>query len=365
MPLPIPDDHHSPIALRGACTGLPVSAMHALGHTNSLARRLGRSVHCVASTSINSAGGGVTTVTKAAYRRSPGVQVLLVEIELWQSAASNPRAHITASIVGGTASRIVNAGSVTELNGSNDSAAGAQYSRHRSMGVHREWFDVSGLSTGTTYEITVTHNDYASTSSGIRHLTAVEIPMASFDPVGDPANEMGIDPAWTAAGNDLYEGSATGAGGRGYDRAFDQMDKARTLVRRYVQFISREDTSGGALNTNSTSFANLLGGTGTVRTRVRRLRASTVKNPQIVYLRYLAQSGGTLRLVVQAVGQASTNVDITLAATAGSFTSLSSTALALPCDGTDQEVDIKLQAKTVSGANPVFISLCALIEAEV
>lgn len=364
MPLPIPDDHHSPIALRGACAGLPVSAMHALQHTNSLARRLGRTVHYVAAGSTTTAGGGVTTVTKVAYRRSPGVQVLLVEIELWQSSVSNPRAHVTASIVGGSAPRIVTLGASTDLDGTTDIQPAAQYSRKRTMGVYRAWFDVSGLSTTTTYEVTVSHNDYASTSQGIRHLTVSEVPMASFDPVGDPANEMGIDPAWTAAGNDLYEGSATGAGGRGFDRMVDQQDKARTLLRRYVQIFTRQDTLA-TYGTNSTSFTNLIGGTGTFRTRVRRLRKNTVANPQIVYVRYIAQSGGTLRFVVTPVGGASTNYDIVLAATGAGFTAQETAGvLVFPTSGTLQEVDIKPQAKTVLGANPVFISLAASMEAE-
>lgn len=364
MPLPIFDDHHSPIALRGAVVGAPVSAMHAMHHVNSLARRLGRSVEYVASGSFLSASIGTTTVVKAAYRRSPGAQVLCVEIELYDSSASDPRTHVTASIVGGTAPRIATGGS-TDLDGTSDILPQAAYSRnHRG---YRAWFDVTGLSTATTYEITVTHNDFASVSTGIRHLSAVEVPVRSFDPVGDPSHEMGVDPAWAAAGNDIYEGSATGAGGRGYDRIFDQMVKGRTLWRRHLQWIARNDTAGsGAYSTNSTSFVNMTGGTGEVRTRVRRLRKNTVRNPQIVYVRYLAQSGGTLRLAVTGVGTGvTTTYDIALAATGASFTSLESTGVvSLPTDGTLQEVDIKPRIKTALGANPVYVSLAALIEAE-
>lgn len=360
MPLPVAH-HHSPIPLRSACIGQPVGAMHTLHHVDTLTFLLGRVGHVVGSTSVSAASAGTSTTTKIAYRRSPGAQVLCVEIEL--RATTGAYARVTASIVGGTAPRIPDGTDLLGghlLDGTHDVACDPAYTRHRN--AYRCFFDVSGLSTGTTVEVTVNHNDYASLSSGVRRITAVEIPLVSMDPVGDPATEMGIDGAWPSAGNDLVEGDSSSP--RGWYRVFDQMVKARTLWRRHVQFAAREDTLG-AFSTNSLTNVNMLGGgSGAFRTRVRRIRANTVDNPQIVYVRYMAVSGGKLRLDITPVDGVLTTTDIVLPPS-GSFTSLAST-VNFPTSGTDQEIDIHPQFLTNLGANPMYISLCAPgIEAEV
>lgn len=358
MPRVVPD-HHGPIALRSACVGQPVSSMGTFHHTESLAFLLGGVPETVAAWRWGP-DHSATPVTYAAYQRSPGAQIVCVEVEL--SPVAGMTLKVAAAIAGAT--RL--AGS--ELDGVEIIASEASYQRRHVM--RRAFFDVTALATNAIAEVSVTLFGVTGAFAQDCRCSVFEVPQRTLDPVADPTNEQGVDAGWTAAGNDLFDGSATTP--RGFNRIVGQLDNARMLVRRHWQLCDGETIAPAVVpnkyQTASAVLVNMLQGSGALRLRARRLWAAAPVangNLYVASIRYLAVAGGTVRFAVTGVGTGvTTNYDFALGASAVWVRS-APFAFVLPTDGTLQEADVVPQFKTANVASPLYISNAAAIEAEV
>lgn len=356
MPTPVAQNPN-PLAMRGAIIGAPVSASQTMHHLNTLSFLLGRATEAVASAMFPSGGGPTYNLN---YWRSPGCQVLGVDVELWSDPTNETALRLSASLPGAT---MLPGGS--QMNGSDLFFTFPAVSHRR---TYRCFFDVTGLSTSAPQYVQIKWTNQSG-NLGVRRITLTEIPLVSLDPVGDVTNEVGVDAGWPAAGNDMMEGGS--ASPRGWYRVVDQLDKARTKVRRHIQFCGADSTvfGSGVFHTSSATYVNMLpNGSGTVRTRARRLRANytgalTVPNTYLVQTRYLAAGGAALRLAVTPVGfpGSTVNWDYVLPIS-GVFTATTPASISLPCFGTNQEVDITPMILSASGQ--AYVGNVALMESE-
>jgi hypothetical protein len=354
-----------PAQLDRLAVGRAVSARHGRHWNDELTFLLAHNVHPVVNAIFNDSGAHTV---KVAYNRPPGVQVLLVEYELAYGADESTLALSTFTV---TAS----SGTVTPLddNGFLDGSAEIQTdsSAKLNRSIFRGFLDVTGLTVGTTVDLIFT---YANVSidpegPGLYRLSVMEVPLADVSPVDDPATEVGLEGVWSDPRRAIVDGDTSTD--EGFVRLFAMLDKARSQVRRYWQWVTSEDTTTGfawrvTATAAGTTFPFSVSGTARVfKSKARHLYTTTSMQPETTQIRIRYNNSGigcTLRCVVTPVGGAAVNTDVSLPNAAASWATVTAELL-LPTSGTGQEFTIEFQSWN-SGAGTTYVSQVAIISNE-
>jgi hypothetical protein len=355
-----------PAQLSRLAVGRQVSAHHGRHWNHELTFLLAHNVHPVVN-NVFGGDGGARTV-KVAYNRAPGVQVLLVEYELAQGIDASIAALSTFTV---TAS----SGTVAEVGGAGllDGTTQAQpdsNTRHDRT-VFQSFLDVTGLTVGTTVDLIFTYADASSdpVGAGLYRLSVFEVPLADVAPESASTTEVGLEGPWSDPRRAIVDGSTTTD--EGFVRLVAMLDKARSQIRRYWQWITTEGTGAGeAWRVIATSAATFpFGGSGAARTfqsKARHLYSSGgTLQPETTQVRIRYNNSGigcTLRCVVTPVGGAAVNTDVSLPNSAGAWAAVTA-ALSLPTSGTNQEFTISFQAWN-SASGTTYVSQIAIYSNE-
>jgi hypothetical protein len=356
-----------PAQLDRLAVGRAVSARHGRHWNHELTFLLAHNVHPVVNAVFNDSGA---RTVKVAYNRSPGVQVLLVEYELGYGPDESTLALSTFTV---TAS----SGTVAALddNGFLDGSAEIQPDSNAKLNrsIFRGFLDVTGLTVGTTVDLIFTYANVSTDpeGAGLYRLSVMEVPLADVSPVDDPTTEVGLEPVWSDPRRAIVDGSTTGD--EGFVRLTAMLDKARSQVRRYWQWITTEGTAAGeAWRVTATAAGTTFpfGGSGSARTFKSKARhlytVGGSMQPETTQIRVRYNNSGigcTLRCVVTPVGGAAVNTDISLPNAGASWDDVTAELL-LPTTGTGQEFTIQFQAWN-SGAGTTYVSQIAIISNEV
>ncbi len=308
-------------------------------------------------------------VIRLAYQRSPGVDVVRVEVEMaeqtLESAGDTSYVGVTlssASLIGTTP-----LDAATPLSPEAIPSGGRTYLRHS---VYVAYLDVSAVNYAAISDITFgcVPSSVDSNANGFARVHAVEVPHADLAPSTSPTDEVGVDIGWADTRRTIVDGSTTNAG-YGIKRLIDRLDGARTMVRRHWQLATVEDTgfcwscTATVLGSISWFRSGAAGLQPSWYMRARRLYDTATANVYTLRVTYASSDaavGGQLRLVA-----GGTNNDITLPAPGDLLFHTVTVAASVPTSTTDQEVAITIQATTNTAAKTLYISQVALIETEV
>lgn len=326
--------------------GQPVSRGHGLRGVSELSFLLGfPGCHPIAQ--IRPGGTPQNGVTPVLYARNPCAHVLLIQARVTTDTQDGDgTVGVTAS--SGTVSWI---GS-SDLDGS--TSLTGYFNDTIQEVVYGGLLNVSQLPAGTPVELRFASTSGGAHTFGISHLSVTEVPLAMADPVGDPADERGLDAAWPSVNGRLIDGDPT-ASPRGFLRWIGELDIARAGVKRHLQFGST-DNNGQAYLTVGSGTTTLT----TLRVRARRLYETSVGNKYTFYVVYRTTNGTT-------AGQAhvtdgTNNATVTL--TASTSRTVASASFEIITSGTDQLADLTFSYQRTSGAGDIAISLFCLLEAE-
>lgn len=361
MPAYVPD-RPAMLELQGLRAGRPTSHRHGRAWQDTLHFLLGHNMPVIVSTSVDKQPTSTSADYYFAYRRSPGARSLMVLVELHEPASDGDRCNVTAARATGLTDYLPS-GSTGDLRGTIDLFP--QFGDWADVAQFVEFIDVSGLTVGALEWIKVTWTNVAGTTHGVSKIHAIEVPRAAL---AEDSSDAGVDGAWPFTGNKLYDGTSSTMDG--FVRMLDQIDLARTEWRTYFQVATVEaNADAWAPGASVGVFANVLFGRSSQpiwTTRARRLYATTTNNAKKLVCRYTTGSavdGATLRMIATSyVTGTVVNTDVVLPASAGWGASAETTA-SIPCDGTDQDVTLKFQFKTV-GAADLRISHVGLYDAE-
>lgn len=347
----------------------PVSSRHGARWASQLAHLLGRQTHRVCSCALQvlSTRTAGARPAKVAYCRSPNAKLAIVQIELrYDALQTSPVVFpsgflVTVNVVAPTGATWVDRGPPEALL---DGSVSILLPSPTISG--RKWLtgilDVSACSTTTVSDLSITITGVGTdTHEGLGTVTLVEVPRGAIAP---EAGDAGLQLQWCDPRNWLEEGSAL-TGPRGLSTALDLERLASEELRWWWQLVGYEEATPGTDTwaQTSTTFAALnwrqgLGALASPKWRVRsRALYGTAAGMQVeIRVRYYAASGGTVRVIVTPVGGTATNLDIVCAAS-GAWTTATLTAT-IPSSGTDQRVDIEIEAKTTSGT--LYLSQIAI-----
>lgn len=351
------------LELQGLRAGRPTSHRHGRAWHDNLHFLLGHNLPVICSTSVDKKPTAASADYYFAYKRSPGARSLMVLVELHEPAADGDVCRVTAARATGLTDYLPDGSSSGDLRGTLDLFP--QYGLWSDVTQFVDFIDVSGLTVGALEWIKITWTKSEGATHGISKIHAIEVPRATL---AQDSSDAGVDNAWPFTGNKLYDGTSSTLDG--FVRLLSQIDLARTDWRTWFQVATVEaNADAWAPGASAGVFANVLFGRSAQpiwTTRARRLYATSVNNAKKLVCRYTTGSavdGATLRMIAtsRTTGTAVTT-DVTLAASAGWSASAETTA-AIPCDGTDQEVTLKFQFKTV-GAAALKLSTIALYDAE-
>lgn len=282
------------------------------------------------------------------YVRTPAARSLFVEL-LIAGGGDNAFASVEVTASSGTLGWIVQAG----LDGTTDLATSSVNTRRER--VVRAYIDVTGLPVGELVELDITITDGTNISgtyyiAGIRRITAWEVPLAATGPVGDPEGEVGIDASWMDPSQPIIEGADDEA--RGIKRIVSQLELARTGWRRHFQSPRPDDgTSDLAPYTDSTDFVHV----GRIRLRAQRLRADGSPDQYAFAVVYKTDDGTTeleMRVTVIDTGD---NFDFIFPASTSRTFAIGDGLVPIPCDTTDQEVDVNIAFRVGFGSGGVTV----------
>lgn len=337
--------------------GLPVGRAHGLRMVTDIGYLLAHAgaqpIHSANMRIYNTVASPITV--PVLYCRTPGIQAVLVELELYGED----------NIAHGTVSVAVSAGSITWIaqNGLDGSTSLAcpNYLLPPSAPVPRirAIMDVSALTAGTTVELAFTFTAGTGAAYGFRFVHLTEIPLPATNPQGAPTTETGIDAGWAAPSNRLVQGSSSLS--RGIKRYVSQLFKAKTEARRHIQITTHDDTNNFTVpGNNTTTWVNPWGVT--LRIRARRLYSTAVTNRYTFVVVYRTSDGSTTGSFRISDGTSTT----TITGAAASTTRTTATAIAnIVTNGSSQEIDLTPEYKQQSGAGYVRWIGWALIETEV
>lgn len=328
---------------------------------------LGYSLPIVASTSIATQPSASPADIVFAYKRSPGARALLVKIELHDPAAVGDSCKVGLSVLSGGTAFLPTSGL-----GDGDLRDTAVLVPQKGRVSDRKQFidvlNVSGLTVGALEWIRIRWTDGPNTGTkGIASITVFEVPRAN---IAVDSSDAGVDGGWPFTGNGLYDG--TTATLDGFQRLAGEIDRARTMVRRHLQWLTVEALADAwQCGVSVGVFAAVTFGHSVqpgFTTRARRLRTTGTNNRYKLVCRYStdhATAGAQLRMTATSRTTATVvTTTLTLAASGvGTFVASGEQAGTIPCDGTDQDVRLTFDFKTDAGAN-LRISEIALIEDE-
>jgi len=295
---------------------------------------------------------------KVAYCRSPNAKLAIVQIELrYDALQTSPVVFpsgflVTVNVVAPTGATWVDRGPPEALL---DGSVSILLPSPTISG--RKWLtgilDVSACSTTTVSDLSITITGVGTdTHEGLGTVTLVEVPRGAIAP---EAGDAGLQLQWCDPRNWLEEGNAL-TGPRGLTTALDLERLASEELRWWWQLVGYEQATPGTLTWAQTSTTmaalNWRHGLDSLaspkwRVRSRALYGTAAGMAVEIRVRYYAASGGTVRVIVTPVGGSPTNLDIVCAASAAWTTA--TLAAVIPSTGTDQRVDIEVQAKTTSG----------------
>lgn len=356
----------------------PVSSRHGGRWASQIAHLLGRQSHRVCSHTVQALAGRTATAktVNIAYCRSPAAQLALLAIELRYDGVQSGgglanvdqyfRVNVTATAPTG-ATWLDRGAPDSLLDGTVDIGLPS------TVTAGRKWLtgllDVSACSGSTFGDLSVEIVGVgAETHLGLATVHLIELPLGSLQPEN---SEPGLLLSWPDPRNWLEEGtSATGP--RGLNALVQLEQLACTNLRHWWQIVGYEDpVPTTLLDTWFTSSAVLAGpnwrgaiaatANPTWRTRARAVYGTSAGQAITVRVRYLAASGGTVRVTMTPRGGAPSTIDVTCAASAA-WTTATATGT-LPASGTDQEVDIEITAKATAG--DLYFSQVAVRQTEV
>ena len=366
MPAYVPD--RPPIhELQAHRVGRPASHRHGRVWQDTVHFLLGYSLPIVASTSIATQPSASPADVVFAYKRSPGARALLVKIELHDPTTAGDSCSVNVTRVsGGTTYLPTTNPQDGDLRGL--VVLAPQKGRFSDRRQYIDVLDVSGLTIGALEWIRIRWTDGPSTGTkGISKVTVFEVPRAN---IAVDVDDAGVDGGWPFTGNGLYDGTPSTLDG--FQRLASEIDRARTMVRRHMQWLTVEALADAwQCGASVGAFAAVTFGRSTQPgfwTRARRLRTVGTNNRYKLVCRYStdhASAGGQLRVTATSRTTATAvTTTLTLAASGvGTFVASGEQAGTIPCDGTDQDVRITFDFKTDAGAN-LRISEIALIEDE-
>ena len=366
MPAYVPD--RPPIhELQAHRVGRPASHRHGRACQDSISFLLGYCLPIVASTSIATQPSASPADIFVAYKRSPGCRAVLVAIELHEPTNHGDTCKVEVSVVsGGTAYLPTNDVHDGQLRDS--MILPPQKGRFSDRTQFVDVLNVSALTIGSLEWIRIRWTDGPSTGTkGISKVTVFEVPRAN---IAVDVDDAGVDGGWPFTGNGLYDGTPSTLDG--FQRLASEIDRARTMVRRHMQWLTVEALADAwQCGASVGAFAAVTFGRSAQPgfwTRARRLRTVGTNNRYKLVCRYStdhASAGGQLRVTATSRTTATAvTTTLTLAASGvGTFVASGEQAGTIPCDGTDQDVRITFDFKTDAGAN-LRISEIALIEDE-
>ncbi len=338
----------------------PVSSRHGARWASQLAHLLGRQVHkvCSCHMQVLNARTSAALPVKIAYCRSPDAKLAIVAIELrvdrtQLSPVIFPDGFlVTVNVVAPTGATWVDRGPPEALL---DGSVSIPLPSAQLSG--RKWLtgilDVSACSTTTVSDLSITITGVGTdTHEGLGTVTLVEVPRGAIAP---EAGDAGLQLQWCDPRNWLEEGNAL-TGPRGLTTALDLERLASEELRWWWQLVGYEEATPGTLTWAQTSTTmaalNWRHGLDSLaspkwRVRSRALYGTAAGMAVEIRVRYYAAAGGTVRVIVTPVGGVATNLDIVCAAS-GAWTTATLAAV-IPSTGTDQRVDIEIEAKTTSG----------------
>lgn len=347
--------------------GRPVSHRHGRSWQDTISFLLGYCLPVVASTSIATQPSASPADIVFAYKRSPGARALLVKVELHEPTNAGDLCNVNVTRVsGGTVYLPTSDPADGLLRGAIDLPP--QKGRISDRAQFVDVLDVSGLTIGALEWFRIRWTDGPATGTkGIANVTIFEVPRASL---AVDADDAGVDGGWPFTGNGLYDGTTSTLDG--FVRLANEIDRARKLVRRHMQWLTVESIADAwQCGASVGVFAAMKFGH-TVQPdftmRARRLRSASTNNPYKLVCRYStdhASAGGQLKMTAtsRTTGTIVTTTVNLPASGVGTFVASGEQAGSIPCDGVDQEVEMKFDFKTDAGAN-LRISEIALIEEE-
>jgi hypothetical protein len=354
MPSPVaPQPQSSQIA--NAIVASPVSASLVGRWLNDLAYLHCKQVQTICSQQIPGqlASGSMRVV----YNRSPGVQVIRVDMSMNAGSAIGARLTMGVSVSSGAITMIGDG----YLNGTLEIDVGNPLIRMRPTVTG--YFLVTGITSGTPVELIFTWANVAN-SFGPSYVSVTEVALADTNPQSDPSltGEMGLDASWPVQPGMIIDGSATTK--NGFVRAVAQLDRARADIHRHFQISTPEDNSTAWAVTSAASVSVPFGMNNNDfalrgRARLLYLATSNVYQARIRY-KHSGANTGNVTFVVTPVGGASVNTTIALPNSAA-WATVTGT-VNLPVSGTGQEFDVQFKSDTTAGTQ--YLGMLALTEKE-
>lgn len=311
-----------------------------------------------------------------AYRKTPGIQCLRVEVEVHNSVSLGTMPDLTCEVtVPGASTNWIEIGGGLFLDGSQ--GLGTETPSTHDTSRWANFLDVSALTDGTYYDLKFLVTDGGTgLTFGLYRITVTEVPLSTVDPVGSPTTETGVNPAWLQSTdrNLIVDGTASSIS-YGQLRLLNQLEIARYQKRRHIQIVKPEATT---LAFNITSTAAIgAGGTEWPSTplfyvRSRALYGTSTANTYVMRVRYInsdATNKCTIRVAVTPVGGAATNTDYVLPNKTSFGSSIldnggAMMSISIPGTGTNQECTIALYATNDTGGQTTQVSQVAFIEGE-
>lgn len=297
---------------------------------------------------------------RLSYRHEAGARALLVHVSLNDGTDATARAIVDVQLNGSSSAL---GGTTSFLN--NSSVLACPTSRSRVTQVYEKYFDVSGLTVGTVYDLLVSPSTSAGTPQGVYSVAAYVVPRDSMDPENNPSTDQGTAFYFCRGWNPIFAGSASTAAdtGGGTERLVYEMDRRRKYATTYPLQLATIENDTYAFQTTSAAFANLTNlDSVSFRCMATRLYTTATGGTYQARIRYKSAGGnGTIRFATTPVGGAATNYDITL--TTSAAYAWATGAVTLGTGGTNQEVDIAIQAK-VAGGGTLYIDSIALYSNE-
>jgi len=382
MPSPV-NSRPSPSRLSAHHVGTGVSSAHGRHWAQELTHLRAYAVPHVADLSFKSLLGGSDHFVYLVYRRTPGVKVIRVTARLLPTTAAAVSGTLSLRI-GATPVAALAAGYETPLGPSDQAWDGASTIlsdavTSRILPEYVAYFDVSSWSTSAITVLLVAFSPLSG-SCDLNSVSVREVPLADVDPSGDASNEAGCNEAEIDFRNRIFSDGSTNTG---LVRLWDQLDAARSSVRRHMQIAGR---SVDAFSRNSLTLGALTWSAGIGATydpiwyvRARSLYGSAVTNAvkfSAIYAydpTYATLTNSKIRVTLDttACGGATTSTyDIALTDTNG-FYALGSVTAAIPTDGTDQRCAVTFSAQTrsdngggLTAVDELRVLTLALIEEE-
>lgn len=369
----------SAFVLAGVRTGEPVATAGLSRWADEVAHVTGHLMHKAGEAHVPNRPAGHTLLegldysVHVPYSRSPGAQVIRVEVEIHPSNEIGDSQTITATLP--TSAVWIDHGG---LDGSR-----TFYNAPPGRVVPRPivgWADVSACTVGALDEAVTLACVTSSKGAGIMRATVHEAPLATL---AIDAGEPGWDAAATRAGRPVVDGGA--ASPRGVQRLHHCLDEGRAGYRQHLCLsgVESADTGGhsttphwhrvaatlGAIDWFSTGSADpcwylvvrdlYTGTAGTWSVRVRYRTSDATACELRVYCR-----GGAITGSAFVGAGAEVSATITLAGTSGAWAWTSPASITMPADGTDGLVRVRFEAKGPGSPELLSIACIALVEDE-